>query len=551
MIAMPGTTGSGSALGTTRTASGEAGADRDPSADNAKIDILIVDDLPEKLLALESILTPLNQNLVQAKSGREALRLILQRDFSVIILDINMPGMDGFETATLIRQRDSSAHTPIIFVTSFSTADTEVYRGYSLGAVDYLFTPIVPEVLRSKVNVFIELQKKSRQVQRQAVALRKAEEDRLQRQLDEASARLEWETRRNHFFRLSIELLAITNYEGVFTQTNPTWAKTLGYDEGELHGHSLHEFIHPEDAAATRAWVSGVLQADAPQYLENRFRSKSGEFRWLGWTIAPFAAQGLLYVFARDMTERRQREEEVRQLNENLRQQARILQALNQELEAFSYSISHDLRAPLRAISSYSGMLLAGEAGALPPEASQIVGAVNRNSLQMAQLIEDFLNFFRVGQLEVKVTAIDMAAAAKDAIASLRDEQGKRSIEFTVGALPAARGDRVMVGQVLINLISNAIKFTAGKKKAKIEIGAQNGSGPVVYYVKDNGVGFSMEHYSKLFGVFQRLHNRSDFAGTGIGLAIVQKIVQRHGGKVWAEAVVDKGATFFFTLSGE
>lgn len=544
---MPGSTDSARARGNAALETPEAAL----PADDAKIDILLVDDLPEKLLALESILTPLNQNLVRAKSGREALRLILQREFSVIVLDINMPGMDGFETATLIRQRASCAHTPIIFVTSFSTADTEVYRGYSLGAVDYLFTPIVPEVLRSKVKVFIELEKKSRQVQRQAVALRVAEEEKLQRQLDETSTRLEWETRRNHFFRLSIELLAIATYDGVFTQTNPTWTKTLGYDEGELHGHSLHEFIHPEEDAATREWVSGILQVGAPQYLECRFRSKPGEYRWLGWTIAPFAAQGLLYVFARDMTERRTREEEVRQLNENLRQQARILQALNQELEAFSYSISHDLRAPLRAISSYSGMLLAGEAGPLPNEASQIVGAVNRNSLQMAQLIEDFLNFFRVGQLEVKVTAIDMVTTAKDAIAMLRDEQGKRTIDFQIGELPAARGDRTMVGQILVNLISNAVKFTAGKKKAKIEIGATTGTGPCVYYVKDNGVGFSMDHYSKLFGVFQRLHNRSDFAGTGIGLAIVQKIVQRHGGKVWADAAVDKGATFSFTLAGE
>ncbi len=550
MIAMP-TTGSAGAPETARP--GANGADRSAAPlENEKLNILLVDDLPEKLLAVESILAPLNQNLVKARSGREALRLILQRDFSVMILDINMPGMDGFETATLIRQRANCAHTPIIFVTSFSTADTEVYRGYSLGAVDYLFTPIVPEVLRSKVNVFIELEKKSRQVHRQELALRKAEEDKLQRQLDETSARLEWETRRNHFFRLSIELLAITNYDGVFTQTNPTWSKSLGYGEGELHGKPLFDFIHGEDAVTTRETVGRILQADSPLYFENRFRTKDGEYRWLGWTVAPFAAQGLLYVFARDMTERRQREEEVRQLNDNLQQQAQTLQALNQELEAFSYSISHDLRAPLRAISSYSGMLLAGEAGKLPAEAEQIVGAVNRNSVQMAQLIEDFLNFFRVGQLEVKVTAIDMLAAAREAIAGLKEEQGRRTIDFQIGDLPAARGDRVMVGQVLINLISNAIKFSSGRKKAKIEIGATaKEEGPCVYHVKDNGVGFSMDHYSKLFGVFQRLHNRADFAGTGIGLAIVHKIVQRHGGRVWAESEVDKGAAFYFTLAAE
>src|SRR5688500_20054285 len=183
---------------------------------DGKASILIVDDRPAKLLALEAVLEDLNQTIVRAESGREALRLVLRREFAVILLDINMPGMDGFETASLIRQRKSSAHTPIIFITSFSTADVEVYRGYSLGAVDYLFTPVTPEVLRSKVTVFVELAKMNREIQRQAEALRRAEEDRRQRKLARNNARLEWETRRNHFFRLSIELLAIASYDGVF-----------------------------------------------------------------------------------------------------------------------------------------------------------------------------------------------------------------------------------------------------------------------------------------------------------------------------------------------
>src|SRR3954468_12797249 len=234
-----------------------------------EIEILLVDDAPDKLLALEAALSDLEQTVVKATSGPEALRLVLKREFAVILLDINMPGMDGFETAALIRQRKSSAHTPIIFITSFSTADVEVYRGYSLGAVDYLFTPVTPEVLRSKVSVFVELAKKNREIQWQAEALRRAEEERMQRKLDETNARLEWETRRNHFFRLSIELLAIATYDGVFTQTNPTW-KNLGYAEGELYGHSIHEYIHPEDAAATKEVVANILKADTPLYFENR-----------------------------------------------------------------------------------------------------------------------------------------------------------------------------------------------------------------------------------------------------------------------------------------
>ncbi|MGH7946424.1 MAG: response regulator, partial [Opitutaceae bacterium] len=237
-----------------------------PKTDIDPIEILLVDDTPDKLLALEAALGDTGETLVRAESGREALRLVLRREFAVILLDINMPGMDGFETATLIRQRKSSAHTPIIFITSFSTADVEVYRGYSLGAVDYLFTPVTPEVLRSKVAVFVELARKNREIQRQAEALRLVEEERMQRRLDETNARLEWETRRNHFFRLSIELLAISSYEGVFTQTNPTWQKTLGYAENELHGHALEKFIHPDDLPAASDVICSILKTETPLY---------------------------------------------------------------------------------------------------------------------------------------------------------------------------------------------------------------------------------------------------------------------------------------------
>ncbi len=513
------------------------------------IDILLVDDTPDKLLALEAALSDLGQNVIKAESGPEALRLVLRREFAVILLDINMPGMDGFETAALIRQRKSSAHTPIIFVTSFSTGDIEVYRGYSLGAVDYLFTPVTPEVLRSKVSVFVELAKKNREIQRQAEALRRAEEERLQRKLAEANVRIEWETRRNHFFRLSIELLAISDYKGVFTQTNPTWQKSLGYNEGELHGRSLREFIHEEDVAGSDEIIANILKADTPLYFENRFRAKDGNFRWLGWTIAPFAAEGLLYIFARDMTERRERENEIRRLNGDLEQRTLSLQMLNQELESFSYSLAHDLRTPLRSITAYAEMMLAGESGELGAEAKRMVRIMQRNSGRMSQLMDDFLAFFRVARKDVKQDTILMSAIAKEAIASVAVDS-KRVIDFKVATLPPAKGDAAMVLQVYVNLISNAVKFTAGREKAVIEIGVVADKSPPVYFVRDNGVGFNMKYYSRLFGVFERLHRREEFEGTGIGLAIVQKIVQRHGGTVWAESDLDRSATFYFTLVG-
>jgi light-regulated signal transduction histidine kinase (bacteriophytochrome) len=285
-------------------------------------------------------------------------------------------------------------------------------------------------------------------------------------------------------------------------------------------------------------------------YFENRFRAQDGTYRWLGWTIAPFAAEGLLYIFARDMTERRERENEIHRLNGDLEQRTLSLQLLNQELESFSYSLAHDLRTPLRSITAYSEMMAGGEAGELTSEALKMVHTIQRNSGRMTQLMDDFLAFFRVARKDVKQESVIMTSIVREAIATVSVDS-KRQVDFKVGALPPAKGDPAMVLQVLVNLISNAVKFTALKKKAVIEVGCLCDRLPTVYYVKDNGVGFNMKYYNRLFGVFERLHRREDFDGTGIGLAIVQKIVQRHGGSVWAESVIDNGATFYFTLAAK
>jgi PAS domain S-box-containing protein len=513
-----------------------------------KMNILLVDDAPDKLLALETILADLDQNVVKASSGTEALRQMLKRHFSVILLDVNMPGMDGFETAQLIRERKATAHVPIIFVTSFSTADTEVFRGYSLGAVDYIFTPVVPEVLRSKVRVFIELSKQNREIQQQAELLRKLQEERHERQLSAAAERIEWETRRNRFFNLSIELLAIANYRLELIQVNPTWGTVLGYTDEELKAQPFVDLIHPEDRASTLETIMKVMSGEAPAYFESRVRTKSGGHRWLGWTIAPFAEEELLYIFARDITERIEREAEVRSLNRTLEQHSTELQAANRELEEFSYSISHDLRGPLRAITGYTEIILSEHLEKLDGDGRQMVEAVSRNSLHLTKLIDDFLAFFRFGRAQVNAIHFDMKALAQAAIDVVKPVNAGRPIDFRVSALPAAFGDRAMVRQVLINLLSNAVKFSARSKHAIIEIGAMKRSGKTAYFVRDNGVGFNMKYYDKLFGVFQSLHKDEGFDGTGIGLALVHKIVRRHGGEVWADGKVNEGATFYFTL---
>jgi PAS domain S-box-containing protein len=275
-----------------------------------RVSILLVDDRPDKVMALEAVLSDLGQNLVKATSGKDALKAVLKQDFAVILLDVNMPGMDGFEAAALIRQRKKSEKTPIIFFTALSDTDTHVTRGYSLGAVDYIRVPVEPDILRAKVAAFVDLYKKTEQVKRQAELMRQLQEREHRTQLAEATDRLEAETKRNRFFTLAIDMLAISGFDGYFKQLNPSWEKTLGFTDEELKSKPLIEFVHREDRASTEEQLHRLQTGASIAYFENRYRTKAGGWRWLGWTAAPFAEEGLVYIFARDLTERKVAEEE-------------------------------------------------------------------------------------------------------------------------------------------------------------------------------------------------------------------------------------------------
>jgi len=235
--------------------------------------------------------------------------------------------------------------------------------------------------------------------------------------------------------------------------------------------------------------------------------------------------------------------------NQNLEQTALKLHDANQELESFAYSVSHDLRAPLRAIAGFSGILLEDYAPQLPPEAQGYLDRVRDNAQRMGDLIDSLLTFSRLGRQALKQETIDLAELVHQALEDLKDAQQGRQVDISIGDLPPCQGDPTLLKQVLINLLSNALKFTRRREVAHIEIGCQETSNDKhVYFVKDNGAGFDMQYADKLFGVFQRLHHANEYEGTGVGLAIVQRIIHRHGGRVWAEAKADRGATFFFTL---
>ena len=265
-------------------------------------------------------------------------------------------------------------------------------------------------------------------------------------------------------------------------------------------------------------------------------RQPTEEEVWLLQSLADITAVTMenVYVYA--------------ELEQRVKERTQQLEAINKDLEAFSYTVSHDLRAPLRIITNFSDMLLEKHGKDLSDEGKRITRKIIDGGNKMNTLIDHLLVFFRNGKKELRKLKVSMQELVTGITHDIKEQETSREIDFLVHELPAAMADATLINEVWSNLLSNAVKYTTGKQKALIEIGAQEGEQELIYYVKDNGAGFDMEYYNKLFGVFQRLHSAKEFEGTGVGLASVQRIVTRHGGKVWAEGKVNEGATFYFSL---
>ncbi|MFN2452728.1 MAG: CHASE3 domain-containing protein [Pyrinomonadaceae bacterium] len=350
----------------------------------------------------------------------------------------------------------------------------------------------------------------------------------------------------------------VKDAQGRFTLVNQSIAAAYGTTPAELLGKTDADFSG--DAGQVEQFRNDdlqVIRSGREKIIrEEGFTDTKGKTRWLQTIKRPIVSSdgtvNHVLSISTDITERKWVSEELRKLNADLEQRVgertAELEAANKELEAFSYSVSHDLRAPLRAVDGFSRILSEDHAAQLNDEGQRVLFIIRRNAQNMGQLIDDLLAFSRLGRKQIEAHPINMNELSETIFEELDFAEGEERPSLKINPLPPASGDRAMIRQVLTNLLSNAAKYRRPEEAAAIEVGGASENGENIYYVKDNGVGFDMQYAHKLFGVFQRLHGADEFEGTGVGLAIVKRIIERHGGRVWAEAELNKGATFFFAL---
>ena len=379
---------------------------------------------------------------------------------------------------------------------------------------------------------------------------------RIERELRQARDQLEVEvaerTQQASLLDLTHDSIFVRDMNDVITYWNRGAQELYGWTAEQAIGRRAHELLKAVFPAPVEEIQAELLRSD-------RWDGELDKTRADGTRVTVAARWSLrrdhhrrpvaILTTSNDITDRRRREQDIRNLNRDLARRTTELQATNKELEAFAYSVSHDLRAPLRHVAGYSELLQKNAAERLDDKSRRYLGLVVEAARRMGNLIDDLLAFSRIGRAETRTALVSLDALVKEAQDEVRPETENRDIQWTVRALPEVYADRAMMRLCLVNLLSNAIKFTRTRPKAEIEIGSQRtAEGDTSVFVRDNGVGFDMKYADKLFGVFQRLHAADAFEGTGIGLATVQRIVHRHGGRVWAEGVVDGGATLYFAI---
>jgi len=500
---------------------------------NDKIRLLLVDDNPDNLVSLEAMLEGLTDELMLARSGKEALRHVLDyEDFAAILLDVKMPEMDGFETAELIRSRRQNRNTPILFLTGFRN-DEQLFRGYDLGAVDFLFKPVVPEILRSKVAVFVEMARNNQLLRQQAETLSKAE---LKfRSLLEAAP----------------DAMLITEADGTITLVNAHMHNLFGYERGEVRGRNVRLLV-PGWEFPLHSSAGSLIDGNhlgGPELFASR---KDGSRFPIEISLSPLQTEeGLLITtVVRDITERRKAEERVRKLNAELEERVAIrtaeLSRSNDALRQFAWAASHDLQEPLRMVVAYSQWLVRDHSRDLKGNARQFLDFIITGGLRMHNLLAALREYMQVSDSgSEELIPVNAETSLRQALSNLQSTIEESGAIIESDPMPEILGVPVLLVQVFQNLIGNAIRYTKPGEAPRIQVWCDREASDYVFSVKDNGIGIAPEYHDRVFGVFKRLQN--DGAGTGIGLAVCKAAVERWGGRIWVESAEGAGATFRFT----
>lgn len=499
------------------------------------VDILIVDDRLDGLIALEAVLTLPNVNLVRAQSGKEALDLLARYEFAVILLDVQMPVMDGFETARNIRLNDQYKYTPIIFVTAINKDDSHIYRGYEVGAVDYIFKPFEPQILRSKVSIFVDLFLKSRQLQDQNVMIRESERQTRYLQL----AQLEMETlkRYRNLADAVPNMIWKSKVDGTLDYFNKVWTDYTGLSPEQSVGSGWQEAIYPPDLRGfLKAWMDSMNTGE-PFQIECRIRRYDGEMRW-HWVRAVPELNTLDKVVAwigtcTDIHDRKLAEKE-------LLEAKTMAVSANLAKTQFLANMSHEIRTPLSAILGFAELLLNPDLNY--EERVQSINTICRSGEQLLKLIDEILDISKVeaGHLDIEEIEVDLASLLNDlkTLLGIKAQAKGIGLDFILNRpLPKrVKTDPTRLRQILLNMISNAIKFTQrGSVKLEIEWHEQDKN--LRFRVRDTGVGISQEQAEKLFQPFVQVDSSTTrrFGGTGLGLALSRKLAQALGGNVYLE----------------
>ena len=344
--------------------------------------------------------------------------------------------------------------------------------------------------------------------------------------------------------------------QGYIASWNAGAERIKGYLADEIIGKHFSCFYSHEDVVADKPERVLAVAVHEGRFEDEGWRvRKDGSRFWANVVVTAMRnAEGDLIGFSkvtRDLTERKSAEESIQTLNRNLEQHVADLTSANRELDAFTYSLAHDLRAPLRHIHGFANILMEDWNEKIDAEGKRFLGKIVKSSKEMGSMVDDLLNFARLGRIELQRKLVDLSQVVEEVRGQLEPDTQGRSIQWEVGDLPTVPGDPALLRQVLVNLLSNAVKYTSKEQDAQIKIGSRNGGSEVTVFVRDNGAGFEMQYAEKLFRVFQRLHRAEEFEGTGVGLANVRRIIERHGGRIWAEGEPGKGATFYFSLPAQ